>query len=206
MSSEVFMEKRQLLADGFELRGSGGYRSRSLLGTRYSNLFLLFLRRQRQPEHRNHPLSRNIDLGFRGIRQVQSLAVLAAVDLGIRPPGLFRVAAGLLDHILRVEPAFQMAAAEFALFVFLVAGALTGLLDLDLMVGKLGRSLRARRSNFASRQRTYPRSRGARAAGFGPTSVIVLEGERRSFWKLPCAMTRKVDAILNRNPDDLLEG
>jgi hypothetical protein len=35
-----------------------------------------------------------------------------------------------------------MAAAELAFFVFFVAGALSGLLDLDFMMGKLRRSLR----------------------------------------------------------------
>jgi len=58
--------------------------------------------------------------------------VLAAVNLGIRSPGLFRVAASLLNHVLGVKPALQMAATEFAFFVFLVAGALPGLLDLTL--------------------------------------------------------------------------
>ena len=69
-----------------------------------------------------------------------------------------------------------MAPAEFAFLVFLVAGALPVLLDLDLMMGKLGRSLRTRSGDFASRQRTCPRSRGASAAGFGLTNVIVLDG------------------------------
>jgi hypothetical protein len=102
--------------------------------------------------------------------------VLTAVNFGVRPPGFFNVAAGLLDHVSSVGPAFQMAAAELAFLVLLVAGALPVLFDLDLMMGKLRRSLRARSSDFASRQRTYPRSRGARAAVFGPTNVIVLEG------------------------------
>jgi hypothetical protein len=73
-----------------------------------------------------------------------------------------------------------VAATEFAFFVFLVAGALPGLLDFDFMMRKLRWSLRTRSSDFASRQRTHPRSCGARAAGFGPTSVIVLEAERRA--------------------------
>src|ERR1039458_3652212 len=147
--------------------------SGSVLGTGYSVLFLL--RRQRQSEHRNHPLPGDIHLGLCGIRQVERLAMLAAVDLGIRSPGFFGVATGLLDHVGRVEPALQMTPAPLAFFVFLVAGALPGLLDLHLVMGKLRRSLRARSGDFASRQRTYPRSCGARAAGFGPTSVIVLE-------------------------------
>jgi hypothetical protein len=47
------------------------------------------------------------------------------------------------------------------------------------MMWKLRRSLYAR-SDFASRQRTHPRSSGDCAAGFGPTSVIVLDAERRT--------------------------
>jgi hypothetical protein len=35
-----------------------------------------------------------------------------------------------------------MAAAEFAFFIFLVAGALSGLFDFDFMMRKLRRSLR----------------------------------------------------------------
>ena len=142
-------------------------------------LRLLRLRWQRQPEHRNHSLPGDVHLGFLGIRQIERLAVFAAVDFGIRPPGFFSVAARLLDYIFGVEPAFQMTAAELAFLILLVAGALPRLFDLDLMMGKLGRSLRARSCNFASRQRTYPRSRGARAAGFSLTKVIVLEGETR---------------------------
>jgi len=146
----------------------------SVLGTRYSQLLLF--RRQGQPEHRNHSLPGNIHLGFRWIRQIKRLAVFAAVDFRIPSPGFFGVAAGLLDHVSPVGPALQMAAAELAFLVLLVAGALPVLFDLDLVMGKLRRSLRARSGHFASRQRTYPRSRGARAAGFGPTNVIVLEG------------------------------
>src|SRR5258708_32121196 len=91
--------------------------------------------------------------------------MLAAVDLGVRPPRFFRIAASLLDHILGIEPALQMPATEFALLVFLVTRALPGLLDLHLVMRKLRRSLRARSCNFASRQRTYPRLRGVSAAG-----------------------------------------
>jgi hypothetical protein len=40
---------------------------------------------------------------------------------------------------------------------------------------KLRRNLRVRIGHFARRQRTYPRSHGASAAGVGPTSAIVLE-------------------------------
>ncbi len=143
------------------------------------DLRLLRLRRQRQPEHRNHPLPGDVHLGFLGIRQIERLAMLAAVDFGIRSPGLFGIAARLLDYIFGVEPALQMPTAELAFLILLVAGALPSLFGLDRVMGKLGRSLRARSCNFASRQRTYPRTRGARAAGFGLTNVIVLEAETR---------------------------
>ena len=77
--------------------------------------------------------------------------MLAAVHFGVGSPSLFGVATGLLNDIGGVEPTLQMATAEFAFFVFLVAGALSGLFDLDLMMGKLRRSLRSR-GNFASGQ------------------------------------------------------
>src|SRR5580658_420262 len=105
--------------------------------------------------------------------------MFAAVDLGVRSPGFFGVAAGLLDDVGRVEPAFQMAAAELAFFVFLVTGALPGLFDFDFMMRKLSWSLRARSCDFASSQSAYPRSRGRHAARFGPTSVIVREAKRQ---------------------------
>jgi hypothetical protein len=101
--------------------------------------------------------------------------MLAAVDFGVLAPGLFRVATGLLDHVRSVEPALQMSATELAFLVLLVAGTLSRFLDLDLVMRKLGRSLRIRSGQFARRQRTYPRSRGASAAGVGLTSAIVLE-------------------------------
>ena len=68
--------------------------------------------------------------------------MFAAVNLGVWAPGFFSIAAGLLDYVLAVEPALQMAAAKFTFFVFLVAGALSGLLDFDFMMRKLRRSLR----------------------------------------------------------------
>ena len=101
--------------------------------------------------------------------------MLAAVDFGVLAPGFFRVATGLLNHIRSVEPALQMSAAELAFLVLLVAGTLSRFLNLDLVMRKLGRSLRIRSGHFARRQRTYPHSRGASAAGVGLTSVIVLE-------------------------------
>ena len=101
--------------------------------------------------------------------------MLATVDFGVLAPGFFRVATGLLNHIRSVEPALQMSAAELAFLVLLVAGALSRLLNLDLVMRKLRRSLPVRSGHFARRQRTYPRSRGARAARVRRTSAIVLE-------------------------------
>ena len=68
-----------------------------------------------------------------------------------------------------------MPAAEFALFVFFVAGALPDLLDLHLMVGKL-------RNTATPEVAISPVAKGRTlvcaaktAAGFGLTSVIVLK-------------------------------
>src|SRR5260370_38360636 len=101
--------------------------------------------------------------------------MLAPVDFGVLAPGFFRVATCLLNHIRSVEPALQMSAAELAFLVLLVAGTLSRFLNLDLVMRKLGRSSRVRSGHFARRQRTYPRSRGASAAGIGRTSAIALE-------------------------------
>ena len=59
------------------------------------------------------------------IRQVQCLAVLAAVDLGVLPEPL-------LDLVPEEIPALQVPGAEFALGVFLVAGAHARDAPLDL--------------------------------------------------------------------------
>jgi hypothetical protein len=103
--------------------------------------------------------------------------MLATVDLGIRSPGLFNIPTSLLHHVSPVRPPLQVAAAEFSLFIFFVAGTLSRLLDFDFMVGKLRRSLRARSCDFTSRQR-LTLIRGARRRNVSqssPTSVIVLE-------------------------------
>src|SRR6266853_6097818 len=167
MRSEVFMSvaSTQYLVNPL----LAGYQ---VLGT--TRCFIL--RRQCQPKPRNPPAPRHVHFGIRGIRQIQRLAMLAPVDLGIRTPGFFRIAASLFDDILGIEPALQMPTTEFALLVFLVTRALPSLLDLHLVMRKLRRSLRSRSCNFASRQRTYPRLRGACADGFSVTNVIVPEG------------------------------
>src|SRR2546429_4068661 len=83
-------------------------------------------------------------------------------------PGFFRFATFLFYDILGVEPALQVAAAELPLFVLLVAGALAGLFDLDLVMWKLRRSLCARSCHFARRQSTYL----IRAAPAPPESAL----------------------------------
>jgi hypothetical protein len=67
-----------------------------------------------------------------------------------------------------------MPAAEFALFIFLVAGALPSLLDLDFVMRKLRRSLRRRRGDF-TRCQGLTLVRAASAAKFILTRVIVSE-------------------------------
>src|SRR5579862_202492 len=139
MRSEVFIRKlqavsyalRAILDPQLDARSSWPQTGRSLL-----------FRRQRQSEHGFHALARHVHFGVDGIRQIQSLAMLAAVNFRVASPGFFRVAASFFNHVFRIEPAFQMAAAEFALLVFLIAGALTRLLDFDFMMRKLRRSLR----------------------------------------------------------------
>ena len=101
--------------------------------------------------------------------------MLAAVDFGILAPGFFRVATGLLNHIRSVEPALQMSAAELAFLIPLVAGTLSRLLNLDLVMRKLRRSLRVRSGHFARRQSTYPHSGGASAAGVGLRAPLYLK-------------------------------
>ena len=52
---------------------------------------LALLGRHRQAKHRNLTLPSYIHHGFPRVRQIQSLAMLAAVDLGIQFQGLFRI-------------------------------------------------------------------------------------------------------------------
>jgi hypothetical protein len=61
--------------------------------------------------------------------------MFAAVHLSVITIGLTHIAAGLFDHVGGVEPTFEMAAAELALLVLLVAGPLEGLLVLDPVFG-----------------------------------------------------------------------
>ncbi len=63
--------------------------------------------------------------------------MLAAIHFGIRAPGLFGIAASLFDDIRGVKPSLEMAAAEFSLGVFFIAGALPRLLEFHFVVRKL---------------------------------------------------------------------
>src|ERR1700691_1777791 len=78
--------------------------------------------------------------------------MFAAVDFRVRSPGFLGIAAGALHHIGGIEPALQMSAAELALFVFFIAGALPFLLDFYFVMGKLSGSLRLRSCDFVSCQ------------------------------------------------------
>src|SRR5216683_7269091 len=129
---------------------------------------LFFFRRQSQAEHGNPAFPGNIDFRVFRTGQIQRLAMLAAVDFGILAPRFLSVATGLLDHIRSVEPALQMSAAELAFLVLLVAGTLSRLLNLDLVMRKLRRSLRVGSGHFARRQRTYL----IRAAPAPPESAL----------------------------------
>ena len=60
--------------------------------------------------------------------------MLAAIHFGLASPGLFDITTFLLQNVGQVIPAFQMPATEFALGVFFVAGALSQLLNFDLMI------------------------------------------------------------------------
>jgi len=110
-----------------------------------------------------------------GIRKVQSLADLAAVNLDVPTPGFLDAAALLLHRVGGIEPALQMAAAEFPLVVFLVAGSLARLLDLDLVVGKLLNSVRDR--GFTSCQGKSSLSRVVTHGQNRTTKYILLEGQ-----------------------------
>ena len=116
----------------------------------------LSFRGQRQSKHRDLPLPGNIHPAqiFR-VGQVQSLAIFAAIDLGILTPGLLYVATSLLDNVCHVVPALEMAAAELAFVILLIAGALADFLNLYFMMRELLGSL----YHFGCGQRTHPRPR-----------------------------------------------
>src|ERR1700758_2351871 len=111
------------------------------------------LRRERQSKYRNLALPRNIDAPYViGVGQVQSLAIFAAIYLGLRSPGFGNVAAFLLENVRHVVPALEMSAAEFSLRIFFVAGTLPRFLQFHFVIRKLRRSLWA--CGFGCRQRS----------------------------------------------------
>lgn len=121
----------------------------------------LLLWRHRQPENRNLARSSNIKATrLLGIRQIERLTMLAAIDFRIAAPSLLHITTGLLQDIGSVKPAFEMTAAKLAFFVLLVASPLSRLLNFDFVLGKLRRSLRAR--GYGCGQKVHPRSSGQR--------------------------------------------
>src|SRR5437588_1703493 len=127
------------------------------------------LGRNRQPEHRNLPLSCHIDaLHVFRVGQVQGLAIFAAIDFGVRSPGFGYVATFLLEHVSHVEPALEMPAAELSLCVLLIAGTLPHFLYFYFVMGKLRRSQRG--CGFASGQWSLPSFTRLAAAGIQRTS------------------------------------
>src|SRR5271157_1550816 len=80
----------------------------------------------------NIPASR-----FLFARQIQRFTVLTTVDFHLVAKRLPDIATGLLQHIGQIEPALQVSAAQLALRVRLVAGALERLLIFHLMFRKL---------------------------------------------------------------------
>src|SRR5579863_9920285 len=122
--------------------------------------FSLLLRRNCQPKNRNLPRPRHIQTTrlFR-IRQIKCLAMFAAIDFGIASPSLLHISASLLEHIGCVKPAFEMPTAKLAFLILLVASPLSRLLDFDLVLGELRRSLCPR--GYACRQKVHPSSSGS---------------------------------------------
>src|SRR6266699_3689098 len=152
MSSEVFTVTEESLGAPSKLCLGGGL-----------NLFLLG--RDREAEHRELPLARDVQTDWRfRVRKVQRLAMLAAVHFSILSPSLRRVAARLFDRVGHVIPAFEMSAAEFAFGVQLIAGALACFLDFDFVMGKLLQS-DGGPAGFGCGQRSCPRRCGRKTAG-----------------------------------------
>ena len=128
------------------------------------NLFLLG--RDREAEHRELPLARDVQTAWRfRVRKVQRLAMLAAVHFSILSPSLRHVAARLFDRVGHVIPAFEMSAAEFAFGIQLIAGALSRFLDFDFVMGKLVGCNACGPAGFGCGQRSCPRRCGRKTAG-----------------------------------------
>ena len=91
-----------------------------------------------KPKHRELPGPGDVHTArVFGTGQVKRLTELATINLSVGSPSFLGATALPLENVGGIKPAFQVAAAEFALVVCFVAGALTGLLDLDLVIGKL---------------------------------------------------------------------
>src|SRR5215468_4060026 len=141
----------------------------------FPNPLLLFLGRNRQPEHRQLALTRHVHAPrLMLIGQVQRPAVLAPIDFHVRTPGFLDAAALLFGGVRHIKPSLQMATAELSLVVLFVAGSLTWFLNLDLVLGKLRKS--AWKCGLAGRQRKHL-VQAAQAAGIEPLRLILLEWE-----------------------------
>src|SRR5438034_2156873 len=152
MSSEVFTVTE-------ESPGSpSGCPSKLCLG---GGLNLFLLGRDRQPKHRELPFSGHVQSARRlRVREIQRLAMLAAVHFRILSPSLRHIAARLFDGVGHVIPAFEMSAAEFAFGIQLIAGALSRFLDFDFVMRKLLQSDVGGPAGFSCGQRSYPRRCG----------------------------------------------
>src|SRR6267378_8330477 len=67
---------------------------------------------------------------------IECLTEFVTINFPFGAQCLFDAAALLLEHVGSIEPPLQMSAAEFSFVVCFIAGALSRLLDFDLMVGK----------------------------------------------------------------------
>src|SRR5271155_1777066 len=117
--------------------------------------------------------------------------MFAAIDFGVTSPSFFHIAASLLQNIGDVEPALKMPAAKLAFFILLVAGSLSRLLNLDLVLGKLDRSQCARSDGCS--QKVHPRSSGE--CREVPTGCILLE----AFCAMPWMRSGKQDILPSQN-------
>src|SRR5579862_1039351 len=126
--------------------------------------------------------------------------MLATIDFRVRSPGLFGVAAGALDDVRAIKPAFQMSAARLAFIVLLITGALARLFNFDFMMRKLRRSLGFRSGDLASSQ-LHILSSAARRRRIRAYKPIVLEAKRRT--KASCGVENQGLEPLRRRPASL---
>src|SRR5580765_638660 len=115
--------------------------TRSLFETSYfrrPHRLLLLFRRHHKSKNRELSRTRHVQTaGVFGTWQVERLTEFATIDFPVGSPGLLGTTAFLLEHVGAIKPALQVSAAELTLVISFVAGALTWLLDLDFVVGKL---------------------------------------------------------------------